>query len=1254
VDLNNDGIWDHPYVIDANNTDRYPLVKPWKLTPPLAEAPWPMYMHDAQRTRQSQYLGPANYSLKWTFAGASGFLVIGQNGTLYAKNTTIIPTYPYYIHKLFAINSNGTLRWSYNVNFYQPPSIGYDGTLYVPSPGGHWLYAIHPDGYKKWAFYTDKSIDCSPAISNDGTIYIGTDDDVLYAINPDGSLKWTFHLNENSSAAKYPSLALDGTIYMSNYPHKFYAINPDGTLKWVIDITAGIGVVGPSATIYLVGSFGQGRMNALYAINPDGTIKWVKDSGYERHLLGVSKDETIYVAEVSASQSKISATDAEGNFRWNYTTQGGIVSTAISSDGTVYFAANYPYGVPYGIISAITSDGSTLWNVNLDDAGLFDVIIGDNRTIYVSGQKGIYAIGLRPTPPAPDFLITASPTSLTIQQGSSDTSVITITSISGFSQPVQLSVSGEPSGVTATLNPVEVTPPPDGTATSTLTVSVDTTATPGSSTLTVTGTNGTITHSTDISLEVTTIPPPPNQPPQPVNIEPPDGATDVSLEPMFLSSPPLSDLTSEQIPWEEMDGIERVTRVYYHVQITTIPGDYSEPVYGFTDYWLIDKFFDFPPSPKRPYVSSGVFDYETTYYWRIRYKDFRDVWSPWSEETSFTTIKSREMQIAWLITQEAIEGVPVTVIGQYYVILTLKSHIDPTTLDVIPDVLTKVYVEATENYPVSDPETARKIGIIDYARQIAEITEEIRDNKEALMKLRDIYLMLSSSDLAIAATNLGVSGVKLIKDMNTISDVLVNIETIKDFAGIAVPRSLAGFFTKTLELVMRKLIYDPMKELESDLRSELSQAIRDYTSALEILETEEITDYSVATSFLSSYLSAKAHEDHAKYLLEKILRNYLVIVDELYKPVAALATWGLSNFVFLVREAMLSLEWTIELLQRQIISTYEKTATLHYKLLASTKYTLELANTPSELIREYNIKYANYMAEGYQLAAEAVEEVLTITIPFIGRISLLSPAELRVYDSNGLVTGVVDGEERNEIPYSVYYENTVVFFSADVYRFEVVGTEEGSYGLEAEGIFLEDNEGITFVAMGIPTTPGAIHQYTVDWAALSLREESVTVQVDSDGDGVFEHTFTSDSELTHDEFMLQTATTIDFDLDTLNLKSKGSVVTVYIEFPEGYDVTDINVSTIMLNRTVPAKLSPTAIGDYDNDTVPDLMVKFDRAELISYILANVNMTQLVEERFMTVTLTITGKLNDGTAFQGSTTITIILPMPRCGRFIQLI
>ena len=118
--------------------------------------------------------------------------------------------------------------------------------------------------------------------------------------------------------------------------------------------------------------------------------------------------------------------------------------------------------------------------------------------------------------------------------------------------------------------------------------------------------------------------------------------------------------------------------------------------------------------------------------------------------------------------------------------------------------------------------------------------------------------------------------------------------------------------------------------------------------------------------------------------------------------------------------------------------------------------------------------------------------------------------------------------------------------------------------------------------------------------------------------------------------------TVDIRPQALNLRSKGEWITAYIELPEGYDVNDINASSIMLNDTVPAELRPVAVGDYDEDGVPDLMVKFDRHEVIDLILRNYQFTN----RFGTVTLTVTGCLNDGTPFQGEDTITIIMPMPR--------
>jgi len=259
-----------------------------------------------------------------------------------------------------------------------------------------------------------------------------------------------------------------------------------------------------------------------------------------------------------------------------------------------------------------------------------------------------------------------------------------------------------------------------------------------------------------------------------------------------------------------------------------------------------------------------------------------------------------------------------------------------------------------------------------------------------------------------------------------------------------------------------------------------------------------------------------------------------------------------------------------------------------------------------------------------------------------------SPADLYVTDPQGLHIGVdpSTGQVVNEIPGAVYTgpgtEPQVISIPCPVdgnYTVLLIGRATGSYSLTTELITLQET---TFVALDIPISANAFHEYTVDWDALSLGEEGVTVQVDSNGDGVFEHTFTCGSTLIHDEFVLQTTTTVDFDPDTLNLKSKGEWVTAYTEFPEGYDVADINVSTILLNGTIPLNVdAPVTIGDYDNDSIPDLMVKFDRAEIIAYIIANVNMTELYEKRFMTTTLTVTGYLNNGTPFQASITIKIV-------------
>ena len=103
----------------------------------------------------------------------------------------------------------------------------------------------------------------------------------------------------------------------------------------------------------------------------------------------------------------------------------------------------------------------------------------------------------------PSFSISDSPSSLSIAQGKSGTSTITVGSNDSFKSAVSLSVSGLPSGVTASLSSSSVTPASGSSATSTLTLTASSSATAGTATVTITGSSGSLTASTSVALTVT-------------------------------------------------------------------------------------------------------------------------------------------------------------------------------------------------------------------------------------------------------------------------------------------------------------------------------------------------------------------------------------------------------------------------------------------------------------------------------------------------------------------------------------------------------------------------------------------------------------------------------------------------------------------------------------------------------------------------------------------------------------------------------
>jgi hypothetical protein len=127
---------------------------------------------------------------------------------------------------------------------------------------------------------------------------------------------------------------------------------------------------------------------------------------------------------------------------------------------------------------------------------------GTTYTIQLEFSNAANNCVLPPPPSNPNFTLSASPSSLTVVQGNSGSSTVTVTPSGGFTGSVTLSASGLPSGVTASFgtNPT--------TSTSSVTFTASSTATTGTASVTITGTSGSLTHTTTISLTVNAAPTP--------------------------------------------------------------------------------------------------------------------------------------------------------------------------------------------------------------------------------------------------------------------------------------------------------------------------------------------------------------------------------------------------------------------------------------------------------------------------------------------------------------------------------------------------------------------------------------------------------------------------------------------------------------------------------------------------------------------------------------------------------------------------
>lgn len=99
----------------------------------------------------------------------------------------------------------------------------------------------------------------------------------------------------------------------------------------------------------------------------------------------------------------------------------------------------------------------------------------------------------------PDFSLSATPSSQSVNQGSTANYTVTLTDRGGFANTVSFSVSGLPTGASPTFAPTSLAT----SGSSTLSISTAASTPVGSYTLTISGSDGVLTHTTTVTLVVT-------------------------------------------------------------------------------------------------------------------------------------------------------------------------------------------------------------------------------------------------------------------------------------------------------------------------------------------------------------------------------------------------------------------------------------------------------------------------------------------------------------------------------------------------------------------------------------------------------------------------------------------------------------------------------------------------------------------------------------------------------------------------------
>jgi len=286
--------------------------------------------------------------------------------------------------------------------FSAAPLLADDGTIFIGCQNDT-IYILNSDGTVKSRVNAGGPVNATGALGADGTAYFQTEDSCVIAVRPDGSQLWPTPFQSRGGNAA-PVVGVDGTVYVASGEGTVFALDPSaGTPKWTSNVGSSP-IVAPPAI--------DPSHNALYVANDDGLLQaidlggsgsWHYSAGTEPSGPVLGPDGTVYIG----GGGRLSAVKPDGEAKWVFVpTMTGTVSTpAVTTDGYVYVL------VVYGLknlalqgtdsLYAVNPDGSRRWACGLgegfsdSDYPLSAPKVDANGLIYVGdGYRAWCVVGI--------------------------------------------------------------------------------------------------------------------------------------------------------------------------------------------------------------------------------------------------------------------------------------------------------------------------------------------------------------------------------------------------------------------------------------------------------------------------------------------------------------------------------------------------------------------------------------------------------------------------------------------------------------------------------------------------------------------------------------------------------------------------------------------------------------------------------------------------------------------------------------------